>query len=612
MRVSSLLIAVALAGCGLSEKMDKRSSSTPALPGATKEEAKATTTTDCPSFVELKAVAARACASCHADAEGFRADVLDKKHWAPAVEMIVAGKMPPGAPLPDAERARFAHWAKIDFPEARPATCTSNGTAWQASADSAVARRLTPTEYGNVIKDSFGADVSDLVASFPLEASTSGFRNHLDALRISDVHARWFANAAKDAAKRLAPGLVNAKLDEIGLKLFRRPLTDAERAAFESLAKIARDNGETPEGVTRLTLQAMLQSPPFLYRVEAGGTKPTAYEIATRLSFFLWHSAPDAPLLAAAAEGKIDTAEGRKEQIVRMLADPRARRAFRSYVGEWLQLGRLAGVDRDKTKFPEFSPQLIADMREETLRLFEDAAFVKKSDMLGIFATKYTFATPALARLYGLTPGKDGFQTYVLDNKHRGGLLSLSAFLTLSSATASSDPVARGHIVSDRFLCVKTKTPPQGVALEAEKPGNKPKTKRERYDQHRTDQACAGCHRNLDPIGFAFEHFDTLGRFREIDESGTTVDPSGVFPEGAEDKTVKGAVDIGKSLAASPTVRTCVAKRMMEYALGYEVDATDQELAKVTARFEAEGRKFEALILAIVESRAMLEREDDR
>ncbi len=481
--------------------------------------------------------------------------------------------------------------------------------------DSSTPRRLTPEEYANAVLDVLKVDVGDLLSSFPLEASTSGFRNQSDAFQISLAHVQWFANSARAVGERTivldckdtGPVCGAAFVSRVGRMLFRRPLTDDEAKAFRDLGAATSEEFQNYESGARTILEAMLQSPQFLYRIETmdegENVRPLdGYEMASRLAFFVWHSVPDGKLLEAAAAKSLDTPEGIAAEVDRMLADTRARRGFRSFVSEWLQLNRLATVDREPAQFPGFSKDLLKEMNDETLALFEDAAFGESSDLLSVFKAGHTFATPGVAALYGLESRGDGVLRYdFAADSPRTGFLSLSAFLTLSSATVNSDPVARGHLVSDRFLCVKTPQAPAGIALPGET-AEAPKTKRQRYEIHRDNPSCTGCHKNMDPIGFAFEAFDTLGRFRALDESQTAVDASGEFPEKGVKVTFSDAKDLGQKLADSGGVKACISRRVLEYAVGFRVKKDSVELTGVTQAFVDAKGKYQDLVKAVAVS----------
>lgn len=416
---------------------------------------------------------------------------------------------------------------------------------------------------------------------------------------------------------------------DMGLRAWRRPLTDEEVAALVALYERARDEGEEPDRAVGWMLRGMLLSPNFLFKVEldADPEDPTShpvseYELATRLSYFLWQSPPDALLLARAEQGRLSDPEELEEQVFRMLADPRADALVDGLGTQWLSVSAVDGAFPDPAAFPEFSESLRASLREEMRRQIEDL-FLSDRDLRELLTGTETFIDRNLAIHYGLPEPEpsplnldpDGtWEAVDLTDTERRGLLSTAGWLTATSYPTRTSPVLRGKWVLDNLLCESPAPPPPGVealgerevgrdddivALHAHLRNTSEPSVRERLERHRVDPTCQSCHQSIDPVGFAFEHYDAIGAWRNTD-SGQAIDASGVLPDGF---AFEGNQALTDYLAQSRKFDRCVVQKTFTWALGRAPGVQDlRYLEQIEAEYTASDRRFAALLAAIVRS----------
>ncbi|HEV8245867.1 MAG TPA: DUF1592 domain-containing protein, partial [Polyangiaceae bacterium] len=407
------------------------------------------------------------------------------------------------------------------------AAATSAAAACQSSGPSpgpSPIRRLTKLEYDNTVQDLLG-DTSQPAQKFTAEEVGLGFTNNADVQNVSDLLVEQYETAASELAASAVQDLpsllgcdpavtgeddcVRQFLPEFGLRAYRRPLTSPELDRLFGFYQISKQSADFATGV-RLTLQAVLQSPYFLYRVESGAsaspgvTRVSGYELASRLSYLFWASLPDRALLEAAAAGSLDTADGVRQQAQRLAQDVLHQRSLSSFFDQWLDLDKLSKSEKDPTVFPNFTPGIKAAMRKETELFTSDVAFAGGT-LQTLLTADYTFLNQELAAYYGLSgPSGDTFERASLDPARRAGLLSQGGLLAAYANVNQTSPVARGFFVRERLLCAPPAPPPPTV--NAIPPTLDPDlTTRERFEQHRTDPSCAGCHALMDPIGFGFE-----------------------------------------------------------------------------------------------------------
>ena len=391
-------------------------------------------------------------------------------------------------------------------------------------------------------------------------------------------------------------------------RAYRRPVTDADLARPFNFYRQARARDGFEAGI-EMTLRALLVSPEFLFRVEqdpAGVTPGAAYrvsdlQLASRLSFFLWSSIPDDELLDAAIEGELRNPAVLEEQVRRMLADERAESLVTNFAAQWLYLRNLESIRPDMRRFPDFDENLRRALRKET-ELFFGSVLREDRSVLDLLDADYTFVNERLAKHYGI-PNVYGsrFRRIALDDgSRRGGLLRHGSILTVTSYPTRTSPVIRGNWVLDNLLGIPPPPPPANVpALEDNKvAADLPM--RERLAAHRDNPACSGCHQLMDPVGFALENYDAVGRWRTAD-MGSPIDASGGLPDGSEFEGVEG---LQQALLSRPEVFAGVlTEKLLTYALGRGVEHYDAPAVRGILRAAKEDDfRFSSIIMGVVSS----------
>ena len=401
---------------------------------------------------------------------------------------------------------------------------------------------------------------------------------------------------------------LGAFVAKVGRRLWRRPLTGAETAAIVQTALAAGKALGTVAHAVQWALVPLLQAPAFLYRVERGepdpsvqgGRRLTGLERAGRLAFFVWNGPPDDALLDAAAAGKLDDAQAWAAEVDRLLAAPKARRGVRQFALEWLQLHELGALNKDPKVYKHFSPDLGASAREEVLRRVEHIALDQDGDLRQLLTSDHAFVDRRLAAIYEEPAVADtGFADIALTvHPERRGLLGTVAFLALASHPISTSPTLRGMYVRKHLLCDIVPNPPAGLNTALPEPSTTAKTMRERLQAHMAVKSCASCHKYLDPIGFAFERFDGIGRWRATD-AGTPVDTSGRL-DGA---TFADLASLGAVIAQSPKFRRCVVQRLYAFAVARPVtDGEAGEIDRLSDTFASGGMRLRGLMRAVARS----------
>lgn len=494
-----------------------------------------------------------------------------------------------------------------------------------AQAPEPVLRRLTEGEFRASIADVLGPDI--LISSLEpdhaegglLAIGASGEAISPRGVEQYEAAAQSIAEQAMAAPEGLLPcapsgavdeGCAAMAIDALGRRLYRRPLDADERAALVGLATEAASTlGDFHEGLA-MALGAMLQSPSFLYRVELGEADPagggryryTDWEMASRLSYFLWHSTPDDALLDAAAAGELTTEAGLAAQVDRMLASPRARAGFRAYIDELLALYELDHLIKDPTIFPQMRADLGESAREETLRAVEALVFDRGADFRGWLTTPDTFVNTTLAMLYAVpAPSLDGFGATTLPSDgQRAGLLGQAAVLAKYAHPVSSSATKRGVFVREVLMCQDIPAPPANVNTSLPEPSPDSATLRDRVAVHLEEPTCAGCHRLTDPIGLGLENFDGLGVFRET-EAGARIDPSGDLGG----VPFMNARQLGAVISKDPAFSHCMAESVFSYAVGHRPSEGEEDVVDwLDARFAEEGFAMVPLLRQIALSDA--------
>jgi mono/diheme cytochrome c family protein len=404
-------------------------------------------------------------------------------------------------------------------------------------------------------------------------------------------------------------GCAKRILSTLMRRAYRRPVTGADLQPIMKFYREGRTDGGFEAGV-EMALRAVLVSPEFLFRVEqdpANIAPKTAYriselELASRLSFFIWSSIPDDELLDQAIRGKLRTPAVLEQQVRRMLADPRSRALVDNFAGQWLFLRNLAGVKPDMRLFPDFDDNLRQALREET-ELFFDSIMREDRSVLDLLRAKYTFVNERLAKHYGI-PNVYGsrFRRVELgDDSVRGGLLGQGSILTLTSYATRTAPVIRGKWILSNILGIPPPPPPATVPALKENAGiGKVVSMRQRMAEHRANPACSGCHQLMDPIGFALENYDAVGRWRDA-EGGKPIDASGGLPDGSK---FEGASGLQRALLSRPEVfTTTFTAKLLTYALGRGVEYYDAPSVRAIVRqAQANDFRFSSFIVGIAGS----------
>jgi hypothetical protein len=399
-------------------------------------------------------------------------------------------------------------------------------------------------------------------------------------------------------------------------RAYRRP-PDADDLAALTAAFDAGKATDLQTGI-RLVIEAALQSPRFLYRVEfgaapaAGATvvKLDDWEMASRLSYLLWHSMPDDALLAAAAAGRLNAPDDIEAQVQRLIADPRARGVTADFYAQWLRVDEIAGVEKDATVFPGYSAATAALMQQETSQFLDYVTWDGDGDLPSILTAPFTFVNGPLAQYYGFTGvSGDAFVKTPLDpGTHRAGVLSQGGLMSLLAKANQTSPVHRGKFVREQLLCMPLPPPPADLMIKP--PELSPTlTTRQRFTQHSIDPACTGCHHLMDPIGLGFEGFDGAGVFRAA-ENGQPIDDSGEVKDSDVTGAFHGVGELATKLAASGQVRACVATKWFRYGYGRgEHDADACSMDTIQRAFATGGFKIRDLLIALTRTDAFLYRQ---
>jgi hypothetical protein len=400
-------------------------------------------------------------------------------------------------------------------------------------------------------------------------------------------------------------------LSAFARRAWRRPVSDGELARLLAHIDVARAQGEDVERGLELAVAAALSSPNFLFRFEFDPDPESLephplgdYELASRLSYFIWSSMPDDELLEAADAGTLHERDVLAAQVDRMLADGKADALVENFAGQWMNLRALADHEVDATAFPDFTDALRDDMVTETKLLFRD--FISgERPVSELLTAEYTYLNDRLAEHYGLEPPAGGdFARVSLAGGERRGLLGQGSILTVTSVQTRTSPVKRGKWVLEQLLCSAPPPPPPGVPpLDGET--DVTGSIRDRMEAHRANPVCAACHQAMDPIGFALEHFDGVGAWRDKDGE-YDIDATGTLPDGT---SFDGAVELAQVLANDPRFPRCLTRKLMTYALGRGMEAGDQPLVDAVAReFVRGGLRLPDLVRAIALSDAFLYR----
>jgi mono/diheme cytochrome c family protein len=410
--------------------------------------------------------------------------------------------------------------------------------------------------------------------------------------------------SAKSAERTCAREIIAATAK----RAYRRPVTDADLRSLLAVYDKGYEHGGFEDGI-EWALERILVAPDFLFRIErdpASAPRGTPYrlndlELASRLSFFLWSSLPDDELLDLAIAGRLKTPAVLGRQIRRMLADSRSQALVDNFAGQWLYLRNVRGHAPDPNLFPDFDDNLREAFSRET-ELFLASQIRDDRSVVDLLRANYTFVNERLARHYGIE-GVYGshFRRVTLPDDRRAGLLGQGSILTVTSYAHRTSPVVRGKWLLENLLGAPPPPPPPNIpALKENGEGAPPTSVRERLEAHRKNPVCASCHARMDPLGFALENFDAIGRWRDEDESGKSVDASGVMPDGT---SFRGPAEFRKVLLSRQgEFVSAVIEKLLTYAIGRGLEAYDMPAVRAISRRAAPDYTWSSIVTAIVES----------
>ena len=441
---------------------------------------------------------------------------------------------------------------------------------------------------------------------------TVAIRGPYEVLGPGDTPSRRKIFTCRPAAPREEESCAERILTALAGEAYRRPASGREVATLLRFFREGRRDGTFDDGV-QFALERLLADPKFLFRIErepvdiaSGTVYPVSdLDLASRLSFFLWSSIPDAELLGAAARGELSAPDQLERQVRRMLADDRAQALVDNFVGQWLLLRNLPSAAPDLNAFPDFDENLREAFDKET-RLFVESMFREDRSVVDLLRANYTFVNERLARHYGIPHvyGSHFRRVTFGDDEPRGGLLGQGSFLTVTSYPNRTSPVLRGRWVLESLLGTPPPSPPADVpGLPDRGADGRPASVRERLERHRESPACATCHAPMDPLGFALENFDAVGGWRDVAEDGTPVDGSAVLPDGTR---FRGPAGLRAFLVGQRRQFVeAMTEKLLAYALGRRIEYTDRPTVRgIVQEAAASDHRLSEIVLGIVRSPA--------
>lgn len=493
---------------------------------------------------------------------------------------------------------------------------------------------LTTEEYDRTLALVFANQLDpgfSASGSFPAETKgKSGFR---EVTTISELHVARYYDASEEIAQSLETDLsavmgcdiksaddetcLRTFADSVGELLFRRPIEEAEFQTYVSYFREARDTiGLEPEKAALNLLQLWLNSPYFLYRwedghkpasVEGPAVKLNGFQIASRLSFFLWRSGPDADLLAAAKAGQLDTPEGVVLKASEMMASPRAHVGIESFIEQWLDLSLTPQLFKDPSRFPYFDDELKAAIAAEVQTFSRNLILTERGTVDQLFATDQVYVNEHSAILYGITgiTGTELRPVPLPSDQERAGLLTMPAVLATAADASVPNPFRLGKLLLEKVFCEELDPPPD--LPEFHKPESANMISERQYLEELTGiGACNGCHQRLNPLGLGLGDFDAAGAVRTVDEHGFAIDSASVLPTGEQ---FAGPRELGELVGSSEQVRACVTKQWFRFATGrHEEESEYASLQSAYTQFESTSFTLAELMVALTTTRAFLYR----
>ena len=493
-----------------------------------------------------------------------------------------------------------------------------------------VIRRLTKEEYGNTLHDLFGVD-TEVASELPDEVFGEGYLNTLSPLQSeqylgiandvldrilapedappTEIQKRFFGEPPAPGADQRAAAKSVAK--SLARKAYRRPASEEEVNVLLDVFELGSDNGLSYASSLRLMLKAVLVSPQFLFITPAKEAKSTQaivplddHQLASRLSYLLWATMPDAELSSLADQGKLHEPAVYKAQVKRLIADKRSRALFDGFGAQWLGLGELDRKTFDRKKFPQMTDEMRVAMYDEA-RLFFESVVRENLSVVNFVDSDYTFLNGTLAGLYGLEKDVTGnaMRRVKLKDGNRGGVIGMPGVLATTSFPNRTSPVKRGVWVLEQILGEEVPpAPPNVPALEKQnKDVVENLTLRERTELHQSDPTCANCHKILDPIGFGLENFDAIGRWRDQDDTGGAIDATGELPGG---KSFATPTELKALLATrKEDVARNLTEKLLAYALCRPLEGYDQIVVdRLMESIAADDYRMHTLVTEVVSS----------
>jgi hypothetical protein len=492
-------------------------------------------------------------------------------------------------------------------------------------------RRLTRFEYRNAVVDLFGVDLP-VTELLPRDELALGFDNQAATLSFTDLHVEGYLSGALRVAQELrsdrgpldtvsgctesSEACALSLVERLGERVLRRPVAPPETERLMALFAADYSSDGFAAGAAQVAT-ALLQSPEFLHRFERAPAPDGAVEtalaspwvLASRLSFLLWGSVPDGPLLAASRNGRLASAADVEREARRMLSDERARRGVEHFYRQWLRLADFREVEKDTVLFRIWSRTLRDDLEQETRRFLESVLWDGDGRLSTLFTARYSFTNARLADFYGLPLG-DPNRTELTRSAFpsgtpRAGILTHGSILAAQAKANQTDPIHRGKFVREQFFCQIPDPPPADLVVSPPRLDPR-KTTRERFSEHRADPQCAGCHELLDPVGLIFEHYDAVGQYRAT-EADMPVDASGYLVDTDISGDVNGALELGQKLAGSADVRRCVVRQWFRYAFARSESPEDTcTLDALDQSFAGSGGNLRELLVSITQTAPFL------
>ena len=485
-------------------------------------------------------------------------------------------------------------------------------------------RRLTIDEYIRSVKAAVGVDIeAEARKRLPKDLRADGFRNTAYNLTVDLKHIETYDQLSKEIVKqidirpfakrfwnkpRVTDDDMRGLIKKMGKWILRGELYDDEVVLYRGISTTVVASGGDYDDAVAATIRAMLISPRFLYRIEnqiGGGDKqPLANEeLAVRIAFIVWGAPPDKELIKVAEDGDLFDEKKIRQQVIRMLADPRAVRRSKDFISQWLNLDHLDSLSPSKDRFPNWNPNLAKDMKRETLAFFKHIVWDQKRPLADLLSAQVSFLTPELAKHYGVKPQSDEFSKYDLTKvSHRGGLITHGSVLTVGGDDASM--VTRGLLVLQQLLrgvvndpppCVNTSPVPTAAGL----------SQRRIAEDRIANEACGGCHSRFEPLAFGLEKFDGLGSFHQKDEHGNILRDDGeiLFPGKAKPVAYQDSAQLMSMLADSDRVRESLVWKMTQFALGRPLVAADAKTVReIHQKSMQAGGRYHDILTEIVAS----------